>query len=396
MVDWNAIAIDAIQKASPPRPGPVGFLDAAVVQAAVYDAVQAIGGRYKPYRIEIQGASGSPDAAAAKAAHDVLVNILPAQAASLETAYRDYLTKKGLAENDPGVAVGQKAAAGIIALRANDGRAPNPPPAPFAGETKPGMWRPTTSYQPGAPPSNSPMAAPWLGAVPGFTLQSGDQFRAKPPPALTSERYTKDYNEVKALGAFSNSTRTEQQTQLALFYAGLNVEIWYRPLRDVAAKHLDKIDDSARLMVLGSLAIADALITCWNSKKHYVFWRPITAIQEGENDGNPATAGDPSWQSLVNTPPYPDYTSGANNVAAALTRTLALLFGKDDMSFTVTSVYPESAQKTRTYARFSEMASDMVDSRLYQGIHFRFADEAGRDEGTQVAEWVFSHVGARR
>jgi hypothetical protein len=180
VVDWNAIAVDAIQKASPARPGPVGFLDAAVVQAAVYDAVQAIDGRYKPYRIEIQGASGSPDAAAAKAAHDVLVSILPAQAASLETTYRDYLPKKGLAETDPGVAVGQKAAAGIIALRANDGRAPNPPPAVFAGETKPGMWRPTTSYQPGAPASNSPMTAPWLGAVPRTSPSQGGNTGSNP------------------------------------------------------------------------------------------------------------------------------------------------------------------------------------------------------------------------
>jgi hypothetical protein len=398
-VDWNTIAIDTISTASPPRPGPVGFLDMAVVQAAVYDAVQAIGGKFKPYRVEIPGASGSPEAAAAKAAHDVLVNIFPPQVASLDTAYRDYLTKKGLAENDPGVAVGQTAAAGIIAWRASDGRAPNPPPAAVNGDTAPGMWRPTTSYQSGPPPSRASMATPWLGAVPCFTLKSGDQFRAKPPPALTSEQYTKDYNEVKALGASSNSTRTEQQTALAYFYAGNNGNnspLWQRTLRDVAAKHVEKIDDSARLLALGTLAMADAVITAWDSKKHYVLWRPVTAIQEGENDGNQATAGDPAWQPLLNTPPYPDYTSGANNVNAALTRTLALFFGKDDVTFTVTSLYPQAAEKTRTYSRFSEMASDMVDVRIYHGIHFRFADEAARDQGTQVAEWVFSHVGAPR
>ena len=322
--------------------------------------------------------------------------MFPAQAASLDTAYRDYLTKKGLAENDPGVAVGQKAAAGIIAWRVNDGRTPNPPPAAFNGDTAPGMWRPTTSYQSGPPPSGASMATPWLGAVPCFTLKSGDQFRAKPPPALTSEQYTKDYNEVKALGALSNSTRTEQQTALAHFYAGNNFVLWQRTLRDMAAKHVEKIDDSARLLALGTLAMADAVITAWDSKKHYVLWRPVTAIQEGENDGNPGTAGDPTWQPLLNTPPYPEYTSGANNVNAALTRTLALFFGKDEVTFTVMSLAPQAAEKTRTYSRFSEMASDMVDVRIYHGIHFRFADEAARDQGTQVAEWVFSHVGAPR
>jgi hypothetical protein len=235
-----------------------------------------------------------------------------------------------------------------------------------------------------------------LGAVPCFALQRGDQFRAKPSPPLTSQRYTTDYNEVKALGAHSNSSRTPEQTELAYFYAGNNFILWNRTLRDVAAAQVKNIGDSARLLALANMAIADALITAWDSKKHYVLWRPITAIQEGENDGNAATAGDPSWQPLINTPPYPEYTSGANSLTGALTRTLALFFGKDDVTFTVTSEYPQAVQKTRTYNRFSEMASDMVDVRIYHGIHFRFGDEAGRDQSRQVAQWVFGHVAAAR
>ena len=396
VLDWNAIAADTISTASPPRPGPVGFLDMAVVQAAAYDAVQAIEGKFKPYHVQIPGASGSPEAAAAKAAHDVLVNIFPAQGASLDTAYRDYLAKKGLAESDPGVEVGQTAAAGVLALRANDGRVPNPLPPPFTGENAIGVWRPTTSYQPPPPSSGAPMATPWLGAVPRFTLQSGDQFRAKPPPALNSQQYGTDYNEVKSLGAQSNSARTPEQTELAYFYAGKsgnNFVLWHRALRDVAAAHVNNIGDCARLLALANLAITDAVMTVWDSKKHYVLWRPVTAIQEGESDGNGATAGDPSWQPFLNTPPYPDYTSGANGVTGALTRSLALFFGKDDMTFTVTSDYPQAAQKTRTYARFSDMATDMVNVRIYHGIHFRFADEASREQGTKVADWVF---GTRR
>jgi hypothetical protein len=137
-----------------------------------------------------------------------------------------------------------------------------------------------------------------------------------------------------------------------------------RTLREIAATHVNNIDDNARLLALANLAMADAAITAWDSKKHYVFWRPVTAIQEGENDDNPATAGHPSWQPFLNTPPYPEYTSGANNVTAALTRTLALFFGKDDITFTVTSDHPKATQKTRTHGRFSDMASDRVTVRL--------------------------------
>jgi hypothetical protein len=184
----------------------------------------------------------------------------PAQGASLDTAYRDYLAKKGLAESDPGVAGGSTAAAGMLVLRANDGRVPNPLPPPFTGENAIGVWRPTTSYQPPPPPSGAPMATPWLGAVPCFTLQSGDQFRAKPPPALNSQQYATDYNEVKALGAHSNSARTPEQTELAFFV------LWHRALRDVAAAHVKDIRDNARLLALANLAMADAVITAGTAK----------------------------------------------------------------------------------------------------------------------------------
>jgi hypothetical protein len=391
VLDWNAIAVNAIVTAVPPRPGPVVFLDLAVVQVAVYDAVQAIDRRFEPYHVEIPGASGSPIAAAAKAAHDVLVDIFPAQTASLDTAYHDYLANNGLAEDDPGVEAGEMAAAGILALRANDGRVPNPLPPPFTGGTAPGVWRPTPSYQPGPPPSFAPMATPWLGAVPPFTLKSGDQFRPGPPDPLTSKRYAADYNEVKALGARFNSARSDEQTQLAYFYAGNNFILWHRALRDVAAAYVGNIGDTARLLALANLAMADAGITAWDSKKHYVFWRPITAIQEGDNDGNLQTAGDPSWEPLLNTPNYPEYTSGANNFVGALTRTLALFFGTDEVTFNVTSEHPLAIQKTRTYDRFSDMAQDTVDVRIYHGIHFRLADEEGRKQGRHVAQWVFGH-----
>jgi hypothetical protein len=390
VTDWNAIAVQTIVNAGPTHGSAVGFLDNVIVQVAVYDAVVAIDGRFKPYHAQIAGASGSPAAAAAKAAHDVLVNRFPAQAAALDTTYHAYLAAHSLSESDAGVAVGQQAAAGIIALRANDGSFPLNPP-PFTGGTGVGVWRPTISYQPGPPPSNSPALAPWLATVTPFTLTSPSQFRAIPPPPLASTRYTRAYNEIKGLGARFNSTRTAEQTDLALFWNSNYLVLWNRVLRDIVGTHVPDIDDSARLFALASLAMADAGITAWDTKFHYVFWRPVTAIQDGDNDGNPETAGDPNWQPFINTPNYPEYTSGANNVTGAVTRMLALYFETDQMTFTVNTTNAAALQQMRTYDRFSDAAADVVNARVYEGIHFRFADVEARKQGRHVAQWVFSH-----
>jgi hypothetical protein len=390
VADWNAVAVQAIVNAVPPRGGAASFLDIAMVHAAVYDAVEAFDGRFKPYHLKITAASGSPAAATAKAAHDVLINRFPGQAVSLDATYHAYLSNNSLAENDPGVAVGQQAAAGIIALRANDGSYPNPDP-PFTGGTNVGEWRPTISYLPGPPPSNSPMATPWLAAVTPFTLDKPSQFRAEPPPDVTSGRYTRAYNEVKALGAFSNSARTPDQTDLAYFWSTNYLLLWNHGLRDIAGANIHTIGDSARLFALVNLAMADAAITAWDTKRHYVFWRPVTAIQEGDNDGNAKTSGDVSWQPLFNTPNYPDYTSGANNVTGAVTRMLALYFRTQEMTFSVTTTNPLAVQQTRTYNRFADAAHDVVNARIYEGIHFRFADTEARRQGRQVAKWAFTH-----
>jgi hypothetical protein len=362
-----------------------------MVQAAVYDAVEAIDGRFRPYHLALPGAYGSTAAATAKAAHDVLVSRFPGETASLDTAYHEYLSNNGLSESDPGVAVGQQAAVGIIALRANDGSFPNPPPLPFTGGTGPGVWRPTVSYLPGPPASLSPMLVPWMADVTPFTLVSPSQFRAEPPPALTSGRYARAYKEVKALGAFSSSTRTPDQTDLAYFWAANYTVVWNQALRAIASAHVSDIGDSARLFALVDLAMADAGITAWDTKRHYVFWRPVTAIQEGDNDGNPRTDGDSDWQPLINTPNYPDYTSGANNVTGAATRMLALFFKTNEMTFSVTTTNPLALQQTRTYNRFSDAAQDVVNARIYEGIHFRFADTTARRQGREVARWAFRH-----
>ena len=383
VADWNAIAVQATVTGA--RPGPSGVLDVAMVQAAVYDAVQAIEKRFQPYYVEIQGASGSPAAATAKAAHDVLVNRFPGQAGFFDTTYHQYLFNHGLAEDDPGVEVGATAAAGIIALRAGDGSFPQPPPPPFTGGTGPGVWRPT-------PPGNAPMLAPWLGNVTPFTLTESSQFLAPPPPALTSRQYARDYNEVKAVGALNNSSRTPEQTDLANFWSLNYPVVWNQVLRDFAGALVNNIADSARLFALADMAMADAIITAWNTKNYYVFWRPSTAIQAGENDGNSRTAAEPNWTPHTTNPPYPDHTSGANNISSAALRALTLFFGTDKMTFSVTTTnLGPTIQDTRTFSRFSDAAQEVVDARIYQGIHFRFADEGARKQGKQVAKWAFKN-----
>ena len=390
VTDWNQIAIPIIA-GQVSHPGATSLLDSAMVQAAVYDAVESITGHFRPYAVRVPGASGSTAAAVAKATRDVLVNRFPSLAGgSLDTTYHQYLANRGILEIDPGVAVGAAAAAAIIALRANDGSFPNcsatptPPLCDFAGGDSAGEWRPTL-------PAFAHMLAPWLSSVETFTLKNPFQFRPVAPPPLTSKRYASDYNEVKTLGADTNSARTTDQTNLALFYFTNYQVMWNRAVRDIAAAHETNIDDSARLFALVNLAMTDAVITAWDSKLHFAFWRPITAIQEGDIDGNPATVGDSDWLPLIPTPNYPDYTSGANNVTGAATRSLALFFGSDEMDFTLHTTNATAPVQAFDYHRFSDVAHDVVNARIWEGIHFRFADVQARKQGRHVAQWVFSH-----
>ena len=379
VVDWNATASQTIFTAVPPRAGPSGILDFAMVHAAMHDAIQAFDKRFESYAVAIPFASGSPVAAAATAAHDVLVARFPTQKSTLDQSLANYLGPIGLL-NDAGASVGHEAAARILNLRSGDGSFPSNSEV-FIGGTGPGQWRPTV-------PGTS-MAAPWLGAVTPFTLRDSTQLRASPPPPhLRSGEYARDYNEVKALGSAGSTTRTQTQTDLAYFYSGNLINQWQQTLRGIASANLNNIGDSARLFALANMAAADAVITAWDNKKYWNFWRPITAIHEGDNDGNSRTAADVNWIPLIPTPPYPDYTSGANNLTGSMTRILERLFG-DKLTFSVTSTI--STDRTMIYHRLSDMADDMVDARVYEGIHFRSADEVARRQGTRAADWAFSH-----
>ena len=378
VTDWNAQTVQ--YAATGGRPGPSWVLDVAIVQAAVYDAVQAIEGDYQPYCGEIPGASGSTTAAAATAARDVLVNRFPAQAAAINGYYNAYVAAINPA--DPGFNVGHAAAQCMITLRANDGSFPSPW-TPFFGGTGIGEWRPVAS---------GPFTFSWLPDVTPFTMTSTTQFRVKPPPDLDSPEYTRAYNEVKSLGSSTGSSRTPQQTDMANFWNG-NFPVQMNALaRDLAIAHGLNVSESSRLLVLVDISVADSAIAVWDCKRVYNFWRPITAIQLGDSDGNDKTDGDAAWTPFVGTPPYSDYTSGANGFAASATRAMSLYFDTNEMNFQIMTTNPGPTQvDTRSYTKFSEVRDEVEDARILQGIHFRFADALARRQGEHIAQWAHAH-----
>jgi hypothetical protein len=382
VTEWNAHAVQATLTAGASRPGPSGAIDVAVVHAAIYDAVQSITGEYTPYNAAVPGAHGSPDAAAATAAYLVLLNRFPGQAGDLTTKYNTYLAANGLSIFDPGVAVGTQAANAIIALRNGDGAFPGGP-LTFAGENEIGKWRPT-------PTAFSLMnPGPWLGQVRPFTIESPDQFLSDGPPALDSNQYARDYKEVKKYGGPLNSCcRSGEQTDLALFWGGNFGVMMNATVRQLATSHALDVSDSSRLFAMTTMANADTVIAVWNEKVHYNFWRPVTAIREGDSDGNDKTDGDTTWSPLVATPPYPDYGSGANGFSSSTMHAVARFFGTEQLSFTIgTTNSANTSIDTREYTDVTQVMDEVVDARVWLGIHFRFADVCSRRLGHKVAKW---------
>jgi hypothetical protein len=378
VIDWNRAAVQCVQGSPTPanRPGPVGLLDMALIHAAVHDAVQAIEGRFEPYHYRnssLRGA-GSPEAAAAAAAYGMLVRLYGSANACVTPLTDPATTYAG----DGGLQAGVEAAAALHPLYRPTFVSPIDP---FAGGTGPGEWRPA----PGGTGANTFMAY-----TTPFTLLRASQFRPQRQPPMQSEDYRREYDEVKALGSLTNSARTPEQTDLARFWTGNPISTWYSTLRTIIEGQAMGTADSARTLALASLAAADAQITIYDTKYHFNFWRPSTAIREGDHDGNPRTVGDPTWTPFVADPPYPDYSSGANCLAASMLTTLQLVFGTDDFDFSVASTVGGLMLNPRPYHRFSDAMQDIVDVRIYQGIHFRSADEEGRRQGARVAHWVFS------
>jgi hypothetical protein len=398
VVQWNETAMKAIEANG--QSAVVSTRTLAMAQVAVHDAANAISRRYDAYYFEGPGdPAASPDAATAAAAHTVLVGVVnlygtPAQKwatlALLDEAYAASIARvSDGAARTKGVAVGRAAGAAILSLRKDDGATRDAPYTPAMG---PGKWRP----HPNPVPPNPPIANPDLArgympsAVPGwvnvtpFTLLSASQFWLPGPPALTSTAYARDYNEVKNVGGKVSTMRTDDQTQIARFWFE-GPGAWNRIARTVAtARGLDALD-TARTLALMNMAMADGYIAGWKIRYVYDLWRPVTAIREGDNDGNDATVGDPTWDSHQNTPAVSDYPSTQSTFSAAAAVALASTLGGDQASFTVTSGKPFEGI-TRSFTSFSQAARESADSRVFAGIHFRSACEDGLSLGHKVGQ----------
>jgi hypothetical protein len=374
--EWNQIAVTTLG-ADATKLGAETILYMGLVQAAVYDAVVGVKGGYQPYVFNLKAPRGtSAQAAAVAAAHQVLVTYSPYATATLDAAYATSLAAipDGW-QKTAGIAFGNAVASYHIAVRSNDGRNA---PVLFTKPPAPGVWRPT-------PPAFLPMADPWLGGVTPLMLHSATQFRPVKPPALTSQRYTRDFAEVKKYGSATSAARNPAQTATAVFFSGNAVVQYNAALRDqVTVRHLG-IVRAARMFAAVDMTVADTIISVWHSKYLYGFWRPVTAINLADTDGNPATTADPSWAPLLATPPYPDYVSGYSAYTAAFSAALEALFGTHHLRLTLTST---AVPDIRSYDSGEQLRSDVVNARIWLGIHFRFADTAARRMGVAVANWT--------
>jgi hypothetical protein len=352
----------------------------AIVHTAIYDAVVAIEGGYKPYAIRptatTQGASAP--AAAASAAYHVLLGLYPDQQPTLDSALATSLAAipNGAAETK-GVAVGAEVAAGILALRANDHRNDV---VPYEFGSGPGIYQRTPPAFPNPVATNQPLITP-------FGLTRASQFRAYGPPDLTSARYASDVAEVKRMGVAVGSKRTAWQSEIARFHTENPNVFWIRNLRETFATHDMKLVERARLYALMNVAHADAVIACFDSKYYFNFWRPVTAIQSADSDENPDTVADPSWLPYMVTPPHPEYPAAHGCVAGATAEILQRFFGTKNLGFTFTSTVPDTVP--HYYPTTDALVKEIVDARVFGGMHYRNSGLAGVDLGRRVARWVY-------
>ena len=388
VLEWNINAVNAIGNAPDAttpglgQPPPLSPIHLAMVHGAIYDSVMAIVDTHEPYLDGLNARRSSSQAAAvAAAAHGVLTGLStasPAVTASVDSLYAISLAKipNGTAKAR-GIVVGRAAAAAMLAARVGDGRFGT---YAFAVGTLPGQWRPL-------PPANANSFA-WISLVTPFTLRRADQYRIGAPYPLDSAAYAREFNEVKRLGG-TTSTHTTAQARIASWASVNPFSMLNRGLRDIAIKRHLSTSQQARLFVMTSMSTADSLIACWENKDHWNFWRPQTAIQLADTDGNPATVADPTWTSRAPNPGYPDPPSGFNCLVSGAMNAARAYFGTDRMRFSLTSV--GAAPVTRNYTRFSGVIKDAIEGRILIGIHFRRADVQGAWLGQKVARYLSTH-----
>lgn len=381
ILDWNEMAFRAM--------GGPNYLHSllaarvnAMVHLAMHDALNGIAPSYHPYALQRQDVAAEPVVAAASAAHAVLTASFPDKKAMLDSALTQSLANvpAGNALNR-GMALGKEAAAAILALRGNDG-ALQDPVAGLTPSAEPGVYQLV-------PPFDFVFAPFWKTMQP-FGLQRPDQFRVAPQPVLTSPAYAKDFDEVRLMGDKGSKMRTAEQTAYAQFWYEFSEIGWNRVARTVASDRKLNLLTTARLFALLNIALADSYTAGWDSKYHYNFWRPFTAIRGASTDGNHATTADGTWEPLLPTPPVHDYPSTHSALGNAAATVLAHVLG-DNTPFAMTSLTANPAGTTRSFTRFSQAAKENADSRVMAGLHFRFSCDAGLSLGENVGRWTIEN-----
>ena len=370
IMDWNAKA-DALAtekqllNASNAR-------GQAMLHIAMFEAVNAIDRRYAPYKLSLSAdRAASREAAAASAAYDVLLALHPDKKADLDATLAGSLA--GITENEAkskGIELGKQAAAGIIALRANDG---SNTPEDYRPATTAGVYVPTTI------PIESTSSK-----IKPFAMTSASQFRAAPPPALTSETWTRDLNEIREIGSDTSARRSAEQTTIARFWFFTGPRTYNTIVRQIASNRKMDLVDCARLYALTSIAGADAFIAVFEAKYAYNFWRPVTAIRNADLTSNPATPREASWQPLGVTPMHPEYPCAHCITASAVATVLQHVVGNEIDEITLTS--PTAAGVTRKWTRLQDYSDEVSSARIYAGFHYRFSTEAGKDMGKKIGD----------
>jgi hypothetical protein len=379
ILEWNEIAAQFIVVGSQSPVQQTRLM--AIVHLAMHDAVSGVTGDYEQYLPAPGPGSLWPEAAAIGAAHRALQRGLN-DPIGLATRYAQSLAAHGLSSTDPGVIFGRSIADRILELRENDGAAAAiyafvPPDA---GDI--GVW---------APLGTQTSLLPGWGSVTPFVLRSVAQFSPPPPPPLSSEQYARDYNEVLLVGASASPIRTAEQQQIAQFWRASPTALWNPILRRALVMRGDDLSSMSRVMALFYLAASDASVACWEAKYTHNFWRPQVAIARGDEDGNDGTVGAPGWRPLIDTPPHPDYVSGHTANSGAMAFVLQSIFG-DNPGYVIEARSSTAPGFVRYWSTFSEGVDEVIDARVYSGIHFRTADVVGARLGRQVAQFVLQHA----
>ncbi len=387
--DWNKIAVATVRAAGPPPKFQLeGLIYMSYVQASVYDAVTKIEGRYVPYHdftSPVDPTRASPDAAVAAAAYTALYNYFPS--AALTTTYTTYLAGLPAAGKDAGVAIGIAAAQDIITFRAADGRNAVITTPYGQGPLTPGVW----VFPP--LPSLQSAQTPWAAFMTPFMLDRPSQFRPGPPLRLDSKEYATQLAELKAYGGAlgtPGSLRTSDETDVAWFWNGNAINQVNQTTRDLASAHGFDLVETARALAMDNLVDSDSGIACWDAKYHYTFWRPVTAIQHADIDGNDRTTADPNWTSLITTPNHPEYPAAHGCLTSSDAEVDATLLHTHRIEVDIPGATGGGTTLTtsRHYATVEDLDREIVNARVWAGLHFRYSGETGVKLGRNVAHWT--------